>query len=173
MNYNEKRKAIGPQLLFELDQVIMPFYMELGCPCSFPRFRHLMEFDYRNYDVSPIGCHESITLIRKYLLGNESCFSHIKDEQTSEIEATCATCSSTYNVEYKEFNLNFYLYIAKVIEDRAEQLGAEVMEGFPLVDGLFSLGKGEFDKIPYFIPAGLDAEGVQKFSKYMVELKAT
>jgi len=83
------RKRIGTELLGALEETILPFYGSHGCPCAFPRFRALLEFDYRSFNAKLTGCHESITLVERYLLGGKSCYRSLKSDS-----AQCAVCCS-------------------------------------------------------------------------------
>jgi hypothetical protein len=72
-----QRDAVGAQMMFELFQTIIPYYMQHGSPCAFPRYRFLAEFDYRSFGDGPTGCHETLTIIEKCFLGGDGCYSRL------------------------------------------------------------------------------------------------
>ena len=161
-----EREIIGEQLLFELDQNIMPFYMEHGCPCAFPRFRFLAEFDCAKFGVRTVGCHETLTIVPRYFQTTKSCYDCKADD-----DITCKICGSEYSSCYEDFSISFYLYTLTCRNFRATPVGADVGREFPLVFGLYGFNRDDVERIPAVTQAGFNSAGVRRFTEYMKELK--
>lgn len=161
------RQEVSELLIGALDKEILPFYLSRGCPCAFPRFRALLEFDFRAHGVRATGCHESLTIIQRYLLGGQSCYTSPKPEA-----ARCSICGSEFEAIYEDYSISFYLFHVRCSLDRSTPVGTPVVKPFPLVFGLYSVDPESPKKIDLFEPAGFDAAGVKRFTEYMMAVKA-
>lgn len=165
MNQEEQaalHQRVRAELIESLETVVLPFYMSNGCPCAFPRFRALIEFDHRLFPVKATGCHESLTIVERYLLGGKSCYSSPKNSS-----AQCSVCGSEFEATYEDYSFSFYLFHVRCLNDLAKPIGAPVTKPFPLVFGLYGFEADVYRAIDLFAPAGFDSAGVKRFADYM------
>ncbi|NDC38006.1 MAG: hypothetical protein EBZ48_08130 [Proteobacteria bacterium] len=168
MNKEEQaalRQRVGTELIEAIEKIILPFYMSHGCPCAFPRFRALLEFDYRTFQVKATGCHESLTFVERYLLGGKACYTSPKNSL-----AQCRVCGSEFEATYEDYSISFYLFHVRCLKDLSRPIGAPMTKPFPLVFGLYGFEAEIYQVIDLFVPAGFDAAGIKRFVEYMTAM---
>jgi len=162
-------KELRDELLQAIRSDLLPFYLQLGCPCAFPRFRSLVEFYHENFQAGPVGCYETELLINECFRQGRACYRPVNSVKADDPRKMyeCSVCSSRYVENYQDYSIVFYVSFMQTVADRAIKAGADVAEPFPLPMGLYWLDQSDADVFRSYF----QQSSVADFMRYMKETR--
>lgn len=161
----EMEKALAKRdLSFMVAKDLVRFFAGHGCPCRFPRFRFVLEFDGARYSNSPTGVHESRLFISMFLEMQIGGFYALTGKTDYVTSYQCRRCQSRFEVTAEDYAVGFWIYWAKCTHDAARPFGAAVTLPMPLVIAPVSNQSG-LDALREVFHLG----SVDEFRNYMKE----
>ena len=116
-----------------------------SCPCHYPRFRHLINFQHDNYKAGPVFCADTNYLISiscskdlGFLKETDRITENLIGDYSADLVYTCSKCSTVYKRIGKQYSINFeFVYLITMDKKYDVDIGAEVTFPIPLLQGLF------------------------------------
>ena len=110
-------------LLWKELQDVVAYYNSLTCPCAFPRFRQYAEIDCIDYHGN-------------FYFSETEGFIAITAEQypadpANGMQVICNKCGSVYYKEWQDFSIHVSRTTMKIVELKAEQVGADPIKPIP------------------------------------------
>ncbi len=162
------------ELMGTTDQIISA-YLKGGCPCLYPRFRSLIDFDHVNYGAGPVLCLESEYLIKKVLEGDEAVFK--RDDELTIIDESavgdiryfykCSICGTRYELIWREYSIIFSCSRLILIDPAPPPLGAEAKIPTPVFCGFAGFREDDLEKCR----KDYRFAELNTYKKYMLERK--
>ena len=147
-NQNIPRKQLTLESTNELRDTLSKALSEMlknSCPCHYPRFQYLVNFQHKNYNAGPVFCADSNYLISasrskdlNFLKESKRITENLLGDYNVDIEYTCAKCSTVYICIAKQYSINFeFEYLTVVDKKYHTNIGAEIIFPIPLLQGLY------------------------------------
>ncbi len=140
------------ELRTTLEKVITEI-LHYSCPCHYPRFRYLVNFQHGNYNAGPVFCADtnylvSISCEKADFLKLTSCItSNVIGDYGVDLIYTCQKCGTVYKNIRKQYSINFeFEYMVTLASKYHFDIGAEVLFPVPLLQGLFGFDDKEISK---------------------------
>ena len=131
------------------------YYNSLACPCAFPRFRQYAEIDCIDYQGS-FYFSETEGFIAMTVDGYAA-------DPANVMQVICKKCGSVYYKEWQDFSIHISRTTMKVINLKAEQLGAVAITPIPFNYGPVGHKNPEQHLFRYM--------ELDEFARYLRELK--
>jgi hypothetical protein len=159
-----------------LQQVAAVYRGAHSCPCAYPRFRQLAEFDFRRYGTTPVGCHVTDLAIG-LLLGVKGGDGFMKNESASggwPMHYRCRVCGSEGEMSGEQYNIHMEVtwFRWRTLPER--QMGAAPEERIPMPRGFYGLGtpgmnacadafsrEADFEAMTSYLTAGSGGESAR------------
>lgn len=139
---------------------VFALYARAGCPCAFPRYRQLVEFDFRKYAAGPVGCHLAEMAIGMAM--REGGVYRRKGEGLR-----CAVCRTVITYIDEEFSINMRFGRLEYGKVNARTLGAAAQPRAPMPKGFFGFQNDDIEKCA----KGFMVEGTfQELERYLIAL---
>ena len=135
-DWSTRREKLEPGI-----ENVLSFYMEKGCPCQFPRYRHIVSFFHGHFKAGPVLSLETEYSCYLSYSGKHAFLEMLprKEEElhnyTTRYE--CRVCGSKYAEHWNQYSINFDCrYFTFELVDGLKELGAPVVLPAPLYGGL-------------------------------------
>jgi len=124
---------------------VVAFYRAKGaCPCAFPRFGQLTQFDFRKFGTGPVGCHA--TEIAIGLAAGEGGFYTFVRDAGDVRQLSCGVCGSEIDSRWEQFNIHMDVTTLVYRIVRARPLGLAADPIMPLLQGFFGFSQGDIQR---------------------------
>ena len=151
MNVSDKnipRRQLTVESTNELRKTLQSALTEIlkdSCPCHYPRFRHLVNFQHDNYKTGPVFCAETNYLVSTacskdigFLNLTERITENVIGDYNADLVYTCSKCSTVYKSIGKQYSISFEFEYMEVINKKyGADIGSDVTFPIPLLQGLF------------------------------------
>lgn len=151
MNISDKnipRRQLTIESTNELRETIKSSLTEIlkdSCPCHYPRFRHLINFQHDNYKAGPVFCADTNYLISvscskdlDFLKQTDRITENLQGDYSADLVYTCNKCSTVYKRIGKQYSINFeFEYLIIMDKKYSVDIGAKVTFPIPLLQGLY------------------------------------
>jgi hypothetical protein len=122
-----------------------------SCPCHYPRFRYLTEFQHERYNAGPVFCADANYLIwvaqekdLGFLTETDRITENLVGDYGADLVYTCRRCSTTYRSIGKQYNINFeFVYLIPLEKKYGADAGAAVTFPIPLLQGLYGFHEND------------------------------
>ena len=116
-----------------------------SCPCHYPRFRYLTNFQHDNYKAGPVFCADSNYLISvartkdlDFLKQTDRITENTIGDYDVDLVYTCSKCLTVYKCIGKQYSINFeFEYLMTMDKKNGSDIGADVTFPIPLLQGLY------------------------------------
>ena len=140
------------ELRTTMDRVITEI-LQYSCPCHYPRFRHLVNFQHNNYNAGPVFCADTNYLVgaachhTEYLVLTSRIIDNVIGDYSADLVYTCQKCGTIYKNIAKQYSINFEFEYLITLESKYQlNVGADVIFPIPLLQGLFGFHDSEILK---------------------------
>ena len=151
MNVSDKnipRRQLTVESTNELRETLKNCLTEIlkdSCPCHYPRFRHLINFQHDNYKAGPVFCADTNYLVSAacskdigYLNLTERITENVIGDYNADLVYTCSKCSTVYKSIGKQYSISFEFEYMIILDAKyGVEIGADVNTPIPLLQGLF------------------------------------
>ena len=151
MNFSNKnipRRQLTMASTRELHETLKRALTEIlkqSCPCHYPRFRYLIQFQHHNFNAGPVFCADTNYLVSiacckesDYLRLTSRSTENVIGDYGTDFIYTCPKCGTVYKNICKQYSINFEFEYLDIIEPKyLSDIGAELTFPFPLFQGLF------------------------------------
>ncbi len=146
--------------------------LQYSCPCHYPRFRYLVNFQHNNYNAGPVFCADTNYLVgvacnnTDYLVLTSRVTDNVIGDYSVDLIYTCQKCGTVYLNVAKQYSINFEFEYMVVLESKyCSNIGAEVTFPIPLLQGLFGFEDNEILKCAKDFKLGKTDEVFKYFTK--------
>jgi hypothetical protein len=123
MESTELSQQERANLLWKELENVVGYYNSIACPCAFPRFRQYVGIDCIDYRGS------------FYFSETEGLIAVTAEQYTPDpangMQVICRTCGSVYYKEWQDFSIHISRTTMKIVELKAEQVGADPITPIP------------------------------------------
>jgi hypothetical protein len=147
---------------------IINFYLSNGCPCRFPRFRAIAEFDFRTQPgLSPHTTHETDLLTTRGLDEARPVYRPAGEWEDDNRPMICTACGSRAILHSTQYNINMWC-VFLAIQPKLPDLGGPALSPLPLFRGPYGFNHPGDDEILDTLFTQLDS--LTAFEEHMTEL---
>lgn len=151
MNNSDKnipRRHLAVESINELQETLrhsLTNILQSSCPCHYPRYRYLVNFQHDNYKAGPVFCADTNHLISvscsnelNFLKQTGRITENLIGDYSAEIIYTCSKCSTVYRRIGKQYSINFEFEFLMTIDRKyGSDIGAALTFPIPLLQGLY------------------------------------
>ncbi|HTA28809.1 MAG TPA: hypothetical protein VK809_13540 [Bacteroidia bacterium] len=137
--------AVSTRELHETLKRALDEILKQSCPCHYPRFRYLIQFQHGKFNAGPVFCADTnylVSIARSKELDYLTLTSHVTENITGDygedLIYTCQKCKTVYKNICKQYSINFEFEYLDIIEPKyLFEIGADLTFPFPLLQGLY------------------------------------
>lgn len=117
---------------------VIPVLRELACPCRFPRFVHLVGFNFQDFGTGPVASLDSEELVLACYHGPAAFLQQKSERQIQDSTCrsyTCGTCFAEWDATFTDYSISFYRSYLRLCRKTYPDVGAAVQPPLPFVSG--------------------------------------